>query len=159
MKYTHRFKVNASLDAVRTFHQQSASMAAITPPPIVVAMHEAPAALQEGDDMEFSLWLGPLPLRWRARIENVTPTSFDDRQLSGPFEYWRHRHTFVGLGTNQVEVLDEVTAQLSNRWPMKLLGLAMWLGMPTLFAYRGWKTRRLLNGTSAVADAHSARGI
>ena len=30
-----------------------------------------------------------------------------------------------------------------------LVGLAMWLGLPLLFAFRGWKTRRLLEGETA----------
>ena len=25
-----------------------------------------------------------------------------------------------------------------------LVGVLMWIGMPALFAYRGWKTRRML---------------
>lgn len=148
MKYVHRFKVSANLDAVRDFHRQAESMAAITPPPIIVIMHESPATLREGDEMEFTLWLGPIPLRWRARIENVTPTSFDDRQLRGPYKSWRHRHTFVQVDANHVEVLDEITAHLSDTWWKKILGLGMWLGMPILFTYRGWKTQRLLGRTN-----------
>lgn len=148
MKYNHRFKIaadlGADLDTVRAFHQRAASMAAITPLPVVVVMHESPTLLREGDEMEFTLWLGPIPLRWRARIENVTPTSFDDRQLIGPFKAWRHRHAFVQASENQVEVLDEITAHLSDNWLKKLLGMGMWLSMPLLFTYRGWKTQQLL---------------
>jgi hypothetical protein len=42
------------------------------------------------------------------------------------------------------EVVDEVEAKLKRHPLWGPVGLAMWLGLPLLFAYRGWKTRRLL---------------
>ena len=81
MEYKHHFEVNAPLAAVAEFHAQSASMGAITPPPVVVRVHRAPTRLDDGDEMDFTMWLGPLPVRWLARIEDVSPTEFTDRQL------------------------------------------------------------------------------
>ncbi|HQY91030.1 MAG: hypothetical protein WAU00_18975 [Caldilinea sp.] len=144
MRYEHRFTVNAPLAAVAAFHQRSASMGAITPPPILVRVHEAPAQLNEGDRMDFTMWLGPLPVRWVAQIEQTTPTSFVDRQLSGPFASWEHLHTFLPIDAQTTVVADQVTATLHRHWFWKLVGLSMWGGLPILFAYRGWKTRRLL---------------
>lgn len=144
MKYRHRFQVRAPLSAVADFHSQSDSMAAITPPLMPLQMEPAPPRLQAGDQMAFTLWLGPLPVRWRAFIGQVSPTGFSDHQLEGPFRYWVHRHTFVSLDEGTTKVVDEIQAGL--RWhPLwGAVGLAMWLGLPLLFAYRGWKTRRLL---------------
>jgi ligand-binding SRPBCC domain-containing protein len=144
MRFQHRFQVQAPLAAVAAFHRQSASMAAITPPPVLVRIHQAPALLQEGDQMAFTLWLGPLPLHWLARIEDVTPTGFVDRQLRGPFEQWVHRHTFHALSPTVTEVIDAIEITLSGRWYWKLVGGSMWLTLPLLFAYRGWQTKRLL---------------
>ena len=42
MIYRHQFRVNASLARVAEFHSRSASMAAITPPPIIARLHNAP---------------------------------------------------------------------------------------------------------------------
>jgi ligand-binding SRPBCC domain-containing protein len=144
MKYRHRFVVDAPLAAVADFHAQSASMGAITPPPIVVRVHNAPARLEEGDEMDFTMWLGPLPVRWLARIEDVSPTGFTDRQLRGPFQRWVHRHTFVPVDEANTAVVDEVDFSLRTHPWWGLIGLGMWLGLPLLFAYRGWKTRRLI---------------
>ncbi len=144
MIYRHRFFVRAPLNKVAEFHSRAASMAAITPPPIVARIHEAPDILAEGDEMKFTLWLGPIPLRWHARIEDVTPNGFIDRQLSGPFATWVHRHQFSAKDKNTTEVLDEVTSKLSSHPFWWIIGLGMRLGLPILFAYRGWKTRRLL---------------
>jgi ligand-binding SRPBCC domain-containing protein len=144
LRYHHRFTVKAPLADVAEFHSQSASMAAITPPPIVVHVHTAPAKLGEGDHMDFTMWLGPLPVRWLAQIEQVTPTSFVDRQLRGPFASWAHKHTFEPVDAGKTAVIDEVNATLHANWFWKLVGASMWLGLPILFAYRGWKTRQVL---------------
>ncbi len=144
MKYHHSFRVRAPLTAVSNFHADSASMGAITPPPVIAQIHQAPERLQDGDEMDFTLWLGPLPLRWTARIENVGYNGFTDRQLRGPFRRWVHRHTFCPLDNSTTEVIDEVEAELHRHPFWALVGLGMWLNMPLLFAYRGWKTRRLL---------------
>lgn len=144
MKFHHRFTVQAPFDEVVAFHRQSASMAAITPPPIRIQVHSAPVRLAEGDKMDFTLWLGPLPLHWLARIEQVTPISFVDRQLQGPFALWVHHHTFVPLDGQTTMVVDEVTAAYRPERFWRLVGVCMWVGMPTLFAYRAWKTKRTL---------------
>jgi ligand-binding SRPBCC domain-containing protein len=144
MKYKHTFQVKAPLVEVADFHSRAQSMAAITPPPIVVRMNHVPSVLGEGDRMDFTMWMGPLPIRWLAQIENVSPLGFSDRQLSGPFKTWLHRHSFAEVDENITEVIDEITAELRPQFVWGLVGRLMWLGLPLLFAYRGWKTRRLL---------------
>ena len=144
MKYQHRFVVDAPLAAVADFHALSASMAAITPPPVVVRLHRAPARLDEGDRMEFTLWLGPLPMHWLAGIDDVSPTGFTDRQLRGPFRHWKHRHAFAPVDETTTAVVDEIELALRPHPLWGLVGLGMWLSLPLLFAYRGWKTRRLI---------------
>jgi len=94
--------------------------------------------------MDFSLGLGPLAIRWRARIEDVSEAGFTDRQLAGPFRAWRHRHTFVALDDATTEVVDEVEASLRTHPVWLPVGLGMWLGLPFLFAFRAGRTRRLL---------------
>lgn len=144
MRFKHRFKVKAPLADVADFHSHSASMGAITPPPAVVRVHEAPGRLAEGDQMDFTLWLGPMPIHWQARIEDVTATGFVDRQLRGPFQSWTHRHTFKPIDEQITEVVDEIDFKLDKHPVRGIVGLGMSLSLPLLFAYRGWKTRLLL---------------
>ena len=144
MRFQHRFEVDAALEAGRDFHARSASMGAITPPPIIARVHAAPERLGEGDAMDFTLWLGPLPIRWLARIEDVGPSGFSDRQLRGPFAAWLHRHEFEALAEGRTAVHDRVDARLRRHPLWGPLGFAMWLGMPGLFAWRAWRTRALL---------------
>lgn len=145
MNYKHSFTVPAPLAKVADFHSRSASMGAITPPPVVVQVHQAPSRLNEGDEMEFTLWLGPFPIRWLARIEEVSPTGFVDRQLQGPFRQWAHRHSYIPVDEDTTTVVDEIEFSLKKHPWWGLVGLGMGLNLPLLFAYRAWKTRRLLN--------------
>jgi ligand-binding SRPBCC domain-containing protein len=150
MRYQHEFLVDAPLSAVADFHSRSKNMAAITPPPILVRMKEAPEQLAEGSPMAFTLWAGPLPIPWVSRIEAVTQYGFIDRQLEGPFKTWIHQHSYAPLSATKTLVRDEIQAELKRHPWWGLVGLAMWLGMPLLFAYRAWQTRRILHQLAAV---------
>ena len=144
MKFEHRFRVRAPVEKVAEFHSSSASMAAITPPPMIVVVHSAPRTLNNGDRMEFTLWAGPVPIRWIASIEDASPSGFTDRQVRGPFAAWTHRHSFERVDDRTTDVVDrvEATAQKHPMWG--LIGRLMWAGMPILFAFRGRRTRALL---------------
>lgn len=144
MKYTHRFQVSATQEEVAYFHRNTSSFTAITPPPLRVQLLKAPPVLSEGNAMEFNLLAGPLPIYWLAHIKNTSLAGFTDYQLRGPFKSWVHRHRFVQVDKERTEVLDEVEAYLKPHIFWGLFGLAMWLSLPVLFAFRGWKTRRLL---------------
>ena len=143
MIYQHRFRVQAPVEAVAEFHSYPDAMAAITPPPIFVQVHSAPPRVAEGQSMDFTMWLGPLPLRWQARFEEVTATGFVDRMVQGPLQAWSHRHSFVPVGDAQTDVVDELDVTVRRHPLWGPVGLGMSLNLPVLFAYRQWQTRRL----------------
>ena len=151
MKYLHRFRVEAPVEVVAAFHSRSAAMAIITPPPIVTQVHRAPELVATSGSMEFTLWMGPLPMRWVAGFEEVTPTGFVDRMARGPVRRWQHRHSFVAIDEQTTDVVDEVEIELRMHPIWGPVGLGMMLNLPLLFAYRGWQTRRLLNGLRSPA--------
>ncbi len=157
MRYYHRFIVNAPLAAVSDFHSRNASMRAITPPPIIVQLHDAPETVSEGSTMDFTLWMGPLPVRWRARMTNVGQGGFVDTMERGPFKLWVHEHAYVAIDDNRTEVIDSLHIEPSANPFWGLVGRSMMLGMPILFAYRGWRTRALLEGARAGNAAMAAR--
>ena len=144
MKYQHRFLVQAPLSQVAAFHRRAASMAAITPAPIVVWQHRTPEILAEGDEMDFTMWMGFVPVDWVARIEAVSSTGFTDRQLRGPFKEWVHTHIFTAVDEQITEVVDKITLRLCPHPLWWVVGLGMRIGLPVLFAYRAWKTKRIL---------------
>jgi len=144
MEYRHRFTAHAPLEDVLAFHRTAGSLKAISPPLFRVSGLEAPDCLEEGSRIGFKMWLGPLPLRWVARIENFDDTGFDDVQLEGPFASWTHRHRFHANPDGTCQVDDHVSLALKAHplwWPV---GLLMALGLPLLFGYRARKTNLLL---------------
>lgn len=157
MQFNHRFRVRAAQADVAAFHSSSRSMGAITPPPVIVQVHSAPAQLEDGDVMDFTLWLGPVPIHWVARIEETTPVSFVDRQVRGPFAAWEHLHTYVAEPDGSTVVADRVTAQLSRHPYWFFVGLGMWVTLPLLFAYRGWKTRRILESAAHAGQTATVK--
>lgn len=144
MKYHHKFRVRSPINQVAEFHSRAASMPAITPPPMVVKLHDVPEILTEGDEMDFTLQLGPIPIHWMAHIEGVTLNGFTDRQIKGPFKEWVHKHHFNVVSDKITEVTDEVTMRLSSNPFWWLVGISMRAGLPLLFLFRAWKTRKLL---------------
>lgn len=143
MLFRHNFFVEAPIEAVRDFHAHSESMSLITPPPIIVQIHSAPEELRSMDVMEFTLWMGFLPVRWSARIENVTANGFIDRQIEGPFENWVHTHHFAVEG-NGTRVHDIVSYRIKKHPFWGIIGALMGAGLPLLFRYRAWRTKSIL---------------
>lgn len=144
MVYNHSYRVRAPFDIVYKFHQRTSSMAAITPPPLRVKVNRAPTELTDGDQMAFALMFGPIPINWVAGFESVSSSGFTDRQIKGPFRKWVHQHKFIAIGDELTEVRDSVEVEVKRHLIWGPFGFLMWAGMPLLFAYRGWKTRRLL---------------
>jgi ligand-binding SRPBCC domain-containing protein len=147
MKFRRTFCVRAPRDAVVDFYTRATSLGAITLPLVPMRLHRAPERMAEGDEMDFTMWLGPVPVRWVARVRDVSDGGFVDYQVRGPFASWSHYHRFVAVDEATTQVVDEIEARLRRHPLWTLIGLGMWLGLPLLFAYRGWKTRRLLEAS------------
>ncbi len=144
MVFHHSFIVHAPFAQVAEFHHQPASLRTITPPPLRVEFRHVPPPFQDGVQLAFTLWFGPLPLHWLAQFEQITPISFVDRQVAGPFARWQHLHTFWPIDEQTTRVIDRIDALVQPTGWQRWIGWAMWRGLPTLFAYRAWATRRAL---------------
>ena len=145
MVFRHEFTVAAQRDQVARFHRERQSLAAITPPPIIVRIQSGPEVLSAGDELRFTLWLGPFPIRWHAAIEAVSDAGFADRQIQGPFTHWVHRHTFLASGEGLTTVRDEIEYVYRRHLVWGFVGRLFVLGLPVLFSYRAWRTKRLLS--------------
>lgn len=147
--HTRRFEMTSTipgtLGAVLRFHEDPRALARLTPPPIVMRLHrDDRRSLSEGE-IEFTLWFGPIPIRWLARHEpGPTPHSFADRQVKGPLAYWRHEHIFREAADG-VQLTDRITLAHRGGLPGVMTRLAFdGLPLRILFAYRHWRTRRVL---------------
>lgn len=151
MKYTRSFTVEAPVALVAAFHSDTRALKKLTPPPIVVRLGRI-EPLAEDSVSQFVLWLGPIPVPWIARHSQVGPNGFVDEQEQGPFKRWVHQHRYASLGAGLSQVTDEIEAELSSQPLRWLVGAGMWLGLPILFAYRAWRTRRELARMTGQGD-------
>lgn len=132
---------NTTLDAMIAFHNAPDVFAKLTPPPIFAQIHRRDLNSLTDGEMEFTLWMGPIPIRWLAQHEpGPTEHSFQDRMMRGPVAYWLHRHIFEET-EGGVRLIDRITIAHKPGLP-GLLTRLMFDGLPLriLFIYRHWRT-------------------
>lgn len=158
--FEYKFTVNAPLQAVSDFHHDTSVLKTLTPPPIYAQVHEF-EPLGEGSTAEFTLWFGPLPVRWRAVHSNVSVNGFTDTQVAGPLKSWAHTHRFTAVSPTVTQVHEQI--EYSHHAGLKGLLSRMLFAKPGLFflfTARKFITRWHLNrqqkqgnGTLANHDA------
>ena len=90
--FDYTFTVRAPLAAVAEFRHDTRALKRLTPRLILMQMHRVDP-FGEGSVSEFTMWFGPIPVRWTAVHSNVDPErSFTDTQARGPLKRWQHTH-------------------------------------------------------------------
>lgn len=146
-KFNSNFIVNASLKKVASFHSSTSALKKLTPPPMFVQLHSF-EPLANGSLAKFTLWLGPLPLHWLAKHEDVTENGFIDNQIEGPMAYWRHEHAFEAIDDHKTRITDSITYQFPKGirgWLLRLLFNQ--IGLRFMFIYRAIATKRATRDT------------
>jgi ligand-binding SRPBCC domain-containing protein len=143
--FEHRSVISASTAQIMAFHEDPRALSWLTmPPTFLQVLRDNRTSLTSGE-IEFNLWLGPLPVRWVARHEaGPIPTSFFDRMLQGPMDRWEHQHMFVSV-PGGTELVDRIT--LAHKPGIRgLLTRLVFDGLPLriLFIYRHWRTKRIV---------------
>lgn len=139
------FQVRAGLAEVAEFHRDTRALRRLTPPPMLAVMGRV-EPLAEGSTAEFTLWLGPVPIRWLARHHDVDALhGFTDEQVRGPLQHWRHTHRFSLIEPGITRVNERIEYEHRSGL-MGLFTRLMFspLGLRFLFAYRARVTRRSL---------------
>ncbi len=137
-----RYLVKGPQEAVAFFHQGTNALRRLTPPPIFVQLHRV-EPLAENSRSEFTLWFGPLPVRWLAIHSQVGPHGFTDRQARGPMKFWEHRHQWQAVDACTTVMEEQI---LYEHHPGLAGLLSRLLFAPPLLrlmlAYRKWVIRR-----------------
>ena len=143
-RFQRQFDVQAPIEKVVEFHQDARALRRLTPPPVIVQFHMV-QPLREGSVVDFTLWLGPIPVRWVAVHRDIHPVNgFTDSMMRVPFEAWVHTHHFEVLDSNQTRVIDIIEALPGPHPFWGTISKILWKSLPVLFAYRRWRTRRAL---------------
>jgi ligand-binding SRPBCC domain-containing protein len=142
--FDYRFTVDASLKAVREFHHDTSALKRLTPPPTIVQLHDI-EPLGEVSVSRFTLWVGPLPLRWKAVHRGVTDRGFTDVQASGPARRWEHTHTFSPVSDSVTEIHEHIEYEHKRGvWGIVTRFLFAYPNLIVMFTYRKWVTRWFL---------------
>jgi hypothetical protein len=93
-------RVEAPIEEVFQFFSKPQNLGLMTPTSLRFRILGAmPDQICRGLLIEYAIQLGPLPLRWRTRIEEwQPPLLFADSQESGPYKCWWHEHHFQADG-------------------------------------------------------------
>lgn len=143
-KFTHQFQVRAPLQRVVDFHNHPSVLKMLTPPPIFLKFHRL-EPMREGSSVEFTIWLGPFPVSWKATHSDVDPQKgFTDSQTEGPFENWIHHHRFISVEKSTTTVIDEIQAIPGKAGYRAIMSRIMWATLPILFKFREIRTRLAL---------------
>ncbi len=150
-QFNYEFTVAAPVAAVAAFHGSTDVLKKLSPPPMFVQIHSF-GEMEEGMIADFTLWLGPIPLRWQAEHSNVSQNGFTDTQIKGPLRSWQHTHSFVAEGPQQTRVRE----QIDYTHPSGLKGIFTRLlfgkpGLLFLFSYRKRVTQKGVAHMLAVA--------
>jgi len=141
---THEFStvISTTLEQMEAFHADPNAFGKLTPPPIFAQVHRRELNSMTDGELEFTLWFGPLPVRWLAKHEpGPTEHSFADRMMRGPMRFWLHRHIFEPV-EGGVRLTDRITLAHKPGFP-GLLTRLFFDGLPLrfLFFYRHLRTR------------------
>ena len=139
--FDYRFTVRASLEAVHEFHRDTSALNRLTPPPTIVQLQEI-EPLGEGSISRFTLWVGPLPLRWEAVHRGVSEHGFTDVQSQGPAKKWEHTHTFTPVTEGTTEIREHIEYEHKTRfWGIVTRLLFARPNLYLMFTYRKLATR------------------
>lgn len=129
--------IDAPVNLVWEFHERKDILQLLTPPWQPVKVIKREGGLEVGAISEFRLLIGVIPVRWVARhIECEKYKIFTDQQVTGPMEYWLHRHQFKEED-GKTRLTDSIDYQIPGGWISELL-LGWWVNsrLQDMFRYR-----------------------
>jgi ligand-binding SRPBCC domain-containing protein len=142
--FIRRSRIGASAGEVYAWHALPGVLEKLTPPGEHAKILERTGGIESGARVVIQFGRWPFRQRWVAEHRDLQEGRyFSDVQISGPFAYWKHTHTFEPDGRDACILEDRVEYAL----PFGALGrwLAGWYARRTieqLFEYRHGVTMR-----------------
>ncbi len=152
MKYVKESHINASPQVVFDFHESEGALLRLTPPWEKINVISQENSITPHACIVLLSRVGPFPVKWVAEhVDYDPPRMFSDRQVSGPFASWFHRHWFLDDGGGGTLLRDEIDYEVPlgaiGRW---LLGGFVRQKIERMFEYRHEATRRIVESRDFV---------
>jgi ligand-binding SRPBCC domain-containing protein len=146
--FIRRSRIAASAAEVYAWHALPGTLERLTPPGESVKVIEKTGGIERGARIVIQFGPWPFRRRWIAEHQDFeVGRYFSDQQVSGPFAYWRHTHTFEPDGRSACILEDRVEYAL----PFGALG--QWVAgryvrrkLAKLFEYRHLVTQSSVSG-------------
>ena len=92
--------LEAPIETVYDYFSKPQNLGAMTPMTMAFDIQtEGAIPMEPGTIIDYEIRLGPVPMKWRTRIDEVVPMErFVDTQLKGPYATWYHEHHFEAHG-------------------------------------------------------------
>ena len=144
--FIHRSRIEAPAADVYAWHAQPDALEQLTPPGEHIEVIERTGGIERGARVVLRFGRWPFRRRWVAVHQDYEEGRyFSDVQVSGPFAYWKHTHTFEPDGPASCTLEDKVEYAL----PFGLLG--RWVAggyvrrkIEQMFEHRHTVTARLI---------------
>jgi len=107
--FIHRSRIEAPAAAVYAWHALPDALERLTPPGEHIEVIERTGGIERGARVVLRFGRWPFRRRWVAEHQDYEEGRyFSDVQVSGPFAYWRHTHTFEPDGPAACILEDRV---------------------------------------------------
>lgn len=109
--------VPALLEETFAFFADARNLERLTPPWLSFSIRTPPPiVMRQGLEIDYRIVIHGVPVPWRSRIDIWEPgVRFVDRQIVGPYTWWRHEHGFAAVDGG-TRVTDHVEFQPRLRW-------------------------------------------
>lgn len=143
--------VEAPLEATFGFFADASNLERLTPPWVRFAMRTPlPIVMREGLEIDYVIRLHGVPIAWTSRIDVWEPGKrFVDRQIVGPYWWWRHEHRFEAAAGG-TRVVDHVEYLPRAPW---LTAALVRRDVEQIFKYRQDALHQIFNA-SYFAERH-----
>jgi ligand-binding SRPBCC domain-containing protein len=148
-------RIPAGPGEVFRFHESADALARLLPPGEPLKVEVAPTSLKPGTRVVIRGSVLGVPLTWVAvHTDYDPPRLFADRQESGPFEHWHHRHYILDDGAGGTLLRDEIEYALPFGWCGQVLGgRLVRRKLAAMFEYRHQATRRAVGAPEGASRA------
>jgi ligand-binding SRPBCC domain-containing protein len=143
--------VRAPLEATFAFFSDASNLERLTPGWVQFSIvTPLPLVMRAGLEIDYRIRLYGVRLAWTSRIDVWEPGHrFVDRQISGPYLWWRHEHRFETAG-GTTRVIDEVEYLPRTAW---LTARVVRRDVERIFSYRQDALQQIFDHPSLV-DHH-----
>jgi ligand-binding SRPBCC domain-containing protein len=148
--FVRRSRIEAPATRVYAWHALPDALQRLTPPGEHMEVIQKTGGIEPGARVVLRFGRWPFRLRWTAEHQDCEPGRyFSDLQVSGPFAYWKHTHTFEPDGPAASILEDRVEYTLPfgsiGRW---LVGGIVRRKIEKLFEFRHRATAAALGALS-----------